>query len=85
MSNALPHTSGIQNWALLADDTAATGARPARITGESEPVIDTPWSGLSIEPLRSSVRPSQPVAAFCVTRPVSQKWREWKCERSGFE
>src|SRR4051812_5392651 len=83
-SNDLPHTSGIQNCAAFGDDTAATGAPPVRRTGESAFDIDTPWSGLSPEPLRSRKRPSQPEAVFCVTRPVSQKWREWKCERSGF-
>ena len=36
---------------------------PARSTGESEKSIDTPCSGLSREPWRSSQRPSQPGAA----------------------
>ena len=53
-SNDLPHTSGIQNCAALGDDTAATGAPPVRSTGDSAFDIDTPWSGLSPEPLRSS-------------------------------
>ena len=65
------------------DATAATGAWPERITGDSPQPIETPCSGLSGPPERSSQRPSHPGAPSVVISPVSQKWREWKCERSG--
>src|SRR2546423_12678285 len=84
-SNGLPYTPGIQNCLSPGEDTAATGACPVRRTGDSAPVMDTPCSGLSCDPVRSSSRPIHPEAPLSVTRPVSQKWREWKCERSGFE
>src|SRR3954452_19379495 len=70
-SKASPHRPGIQNWASSGEDTAATGAVPERSTGEREKSIETPWSGLSGEPARSSQRPSQPLAWSCVIRPVS--------------
>ena len=82
-SNASPHRPGIQNCASSGEDTAATGEEPERSTGDSVESIEIPCSGLSFDPAWSSQRPSQPVAEFGVIRPVSQKWREWKWERSG--
>jgi hypothetical protein len=78
-----PQVPGIQNCAPFGESTAATGAPADRRSGDRVLDSEMPWSGLSAEPARSSMRPSQPVAADWVTRPDSQKWREWKCERSG--
>jgi hypothetical protein len=52
-SKDLPQTCGSQNCAESGDDTAATGAPPVRSTGDSAFDIDTPWSGLSPDPVRS--------------------------------
>ena len=82
-SKASPHVSRIQNCASSGLVTAATGTREERRTGESVEPIVTPWNGLSAPPRRSSQRPSHPGTWSWVIRPVSQKWREWKCERSG--
>ena len=83
MSAAFPQVPLIHSWASPGEETAATGAPAVRRTGDSPPSSEIPCSGLSAAPWRSSQRPSQPGEVFSLIRPVSQKWREWKCERSG--
>ena len=78
-----PHTPGTHDWASSGDCTAATGLRLPRSSGDRPASIDSAWKGLSGPPWRSVQRASHPGAGLIEIRPVSQKWRLLKCERSG--
>ena len=61
------------------------GALRERRTGDSAVASDSPCSGLSR--VAVAVQPAPEPArrpASSMISPVSQKWREWKCERFGF-
>ena len=79
-----PHTPGTHDWASSGDWTAATGLWLPRSSGERPEFIDSAWNGLSAPPWRSVQRASHPGAGLIEMRPVSQKCRLLKCERSGF-
>ena len=55
-----PQAPGAQKPKSSGASTAATGTRAAASDGPRLPPIETPWSGLSAVPMRSSSRPSQP-------------------------
>ncbi len=78
-----PHAPGAQKPKSSGASTAATGTRAAASDGPRLPPIDTPWSGLSAVPMRSSSRPIQPERSCGSSAPTSQKWRETKCDWSG--
>ncbi len=81
-SIAGPQAPGAQKPKSSGLSSAATGLRAVASDGASWPSSDTPCSGLSAEPTRSSTRPSQPVRRFASSAPTSQKWREVKCDWS---
>ncbi len=83
-SSAGPHAPGVQKPTSSGLATAATGLRAVASSGESWPSSETPWSGLSGEPTRSRMRPSQPVRRCGSSAPTSQKWREVKWDWSAF-
>ena len=83
-SSAAPHAPGVQKPESSGLLIAATGLRAVASVGESCPSSETPWSGLSGEPTRSSTRPSQPVRRCGSSAPTSQKWRDVKCDWSAF-
>ena len=56
---------------FVGDATAATGIAAAASAGASVVSSESPWSGLSARPLRSSQRPSQPTCPASLSSPTS--------------
>ena len=81
-SSAGPQAPGVQKPKSSGLWIAATGLRAVASDGASWPSSEMPCSGLSGEPMTSSVRPSQPERRLASSAPTSQKCRDVKCDWS---